>query len=193
MTPGFLIAAIIGGVMLLIFAKHKHTASNIKKMLEPLAARKGGSVSERSFLRFPILRYMHEGLELQLLSTPAAKNTPPYTFIRFERSTPLQFEIYNESFTSSLGKMLGFSEIEIGSADFDEAFVLKSDSEMIFRQMLSANLQHKLLQIKQFHPRIKLKNGRFELRVPRIPASDAEYEILLQTAESFVGELKRLM
>ena len=194
MIPQTLLPIVVGGgVLLLIIYANRHRGGKVKAVLEPLAQRKGGRVGEPGLFSYPKLTYQVDNVEIEMFSRPGSRNSPPFTYVRFQRQSQLKFSIYNESFVSSLGKMIGLSEIQINNREFDDAFVLKSDSEMMFRQLLTANLQQKILPLKNMRPNIQLKDGRFELRIPKIPNTEMEYEVLLSAAEGFIAELKRLM
>lgn len=186
-----LVIAIIGGVMLLGWFFRRRQSSSIKEALEPLARRKSAAVSDGGLWSLPRMEYSVQGVAIELFSQPGSKNRPPYTFVRFERPCGFSFNIYRESFVSSLGKMVGLGEVEIGNAEFDAAYVLKSDSEMRLRQLLSHELQHKLLQLKNMKPSLRLSGERFEMRIPSIPRDTAGFEMLTDTVELLLTELKR--
>jgi hypothetical protein len=62
-----------------------------------------------------------------------------YTRIRapYVNRDGLQFQIYRKSVFSKLGQWLGMRDIEIGDAEFDEAFVIKGTNEQKLRELFA--------------------------------------------------------
>ena len=62
-----------------------------------------------------------------------------YTRMRAPYVNPegFRFTIYRKSIFSGLGKMLGMQDIEIGDAEFDEAFIIKANNEPRVQHLFS--------------------------------------------------------
>lgn len=64
-----------------------------------------------------------------------------------------RFTIYRKSVFSDLGKLLGMQDIEIGDADFDEAFIIKGNDESKVRNLFD---NPKIRQMIHAQPQIRL-------------------------------------
>jgi hypothetical protein len=79
-----------------------------------------------------------------------------YTRMRAPYVNPegFRFTIYRKSVFSGLGKMLGMQDIEIGDAAFDEAFIIKSNTEPRVQHLFS---DVRLRALVQAQPTIMLQ------------------------------------
>ena len=78
-----------------------------------------------------------------------------YTRMRAPYVNPggFRFTIYRKGIFSSLGKMLGMQDIEIGDEAFDRDFIVKSSDEARVRELLSSPRLRELISAQ---PEIKL-------------------------------------
>jgi hypothetical protein len=79
-----------------------------------------------------------------------------YTRMRAPYVNPegFRFTIYRKNLFSDLGKFLGMQDIEVGDAEFDEAFIIKGNDEERVRDLFS---NPKIRQMIQDQPRIRLE------------------------------------
>jgi hypothetical protein len=66
-------------------------------------------------------------------------NSTTYTRLRapFVNKDGLYFKIYRTGFFSSVGKLFGMEDLEIGDPFFDESFVIKGNNQQKLTQLLS--------------------------------------------------------
>ena len=79
-----------------------------------------------------------------------------YTRMRapFLNKDNLNFHIYREGFFSDIGKALGFQDIHVGDAYFDDEFVIKGNSERQVKRLLDDERIKKLLR---WQPKVDIK------------------------------------
>jgi hypothetical protein len=91
-------------------------------------------------------------------STDADGNSTSTTYTRVtaraEDPRPVKASIYPTHGLSGLGKLLGFQDVDVGDARFDDAFVVKADDERVVRALLEAPARTALLEFpKHLHLR----------------------------------------
>ena len=84
------------------------------------------------------------------------ENSTTYTRMRapFLNPAGFRFQIYRKGPFSGLAKMLGMQDIEVGDAEFDEAFIIKSNDEATVREFLANPM---IRQSIQALPRVRLE------------------------------------
>ena len=112
----------------------------------------------------------HWTVTLDTYTVSTGKSSASYTRMRapYINKDGFRFTFYRAGFFTPLGEMLGFSDIKIGEAAFDEAFVLKANDERRVRQLLS-NPTVKQLMNAQPRIRVEVKDdeGWFGTRFPQ--------------------------
>jgi hypothetical protein len=92
-----------------------------------------------------------------------------YTRLRapFVNADGFRFTIYRKSIFTALGKMLGMQDIEVGYPEFDDAFVIKGNSESKLRQLFaSARLRQLLAAQPSVYFTVKDDEGTFRKKFP---------------------------
>ncbi len=101
-------------------------------------------------------RYRGWTITLDTYTVSTGKTSTTYTRIRapYVGVGGFRFSIHRSGLFSELGMFLGFQDIEIGSAQFDKAFVVKSNCDETVRALLSDT---QLLNLIDAQPRFDLK------------------------------------
>ncbi len=89
------------------------------------------------------------------VSTSDEDGKSPVTRLRAPYINPegFRFTIYRKGFFSDLGKLLGMHDIEVGDADFDEAFIIKGNNES---RVVTFFSEPKIRQMIQAQPKIRM-------------------------------------
>ncbi|MCE7995346.1 MAG: DUF3137 domain-containing protein [Roseivirga sp.] len=117
----------------------------------------GGELIDGGFWDKDMLEFRHKqwAIVLDTYKSPGSNHsTSTYTRMRvpFVNTTNFYFNIYQENFFSSIGKLLGMQDIIIGDRFFDDQFVIKSNSDVTIKRLLDSD---KLKQLISSIPRIK--------------------------------------
>lgn len=93
---------------------------------------------------------------LDTYTVSTGKSSITYTRMRapFVNLDNFYFKIYRSGFFSGLGKMLGMEDISIGCEEFDEDFIIKSNSEEKVKQLF---LNDSIKELIQNQPKISLE------------------------------------
>ena len=107
-----------------------------------LAEDMGGHYNENDWLGADKLTYCNDDWEMALDTFEDGwdESSLPNTRMRapFLNKFGLEFKIYRSGFFSNLAtKVLNLQDIEIGEPDFDEKFIIKSNSEAGVRKLLA--------------------------------------------------------
>lgn len=80
---------------------------------------------------------------LQMVSKGSGKSSTTYTVLEFElpQNTGFPFHVFEAGFFSTMGKVFGLQDIEIGDPVFDAKFIIKSDDELKIRQLLTPSIR----------------------------------------------------
>ena len=103
-------------------------------------------------------------ITLDTYSVSTGKTTVTYTRMRadFINPTDFKFKIYRKGVFSDLGKMMGMQDIEVGFAEFDQAFVIQGNDQEKLVELFSHEHVRQLIQLQ---PKISLEikdRGFFE-------------------------------
>ncbi len=135
----------------------------------------GGEFIEGGFWGKDVLIYKHGEWQILLdtYTTTAlagqVTTTTTYTRMRapFINKDGLYFEISREGFFSTIGKLFGLKDIEIGDPAFDEQFEIKGNNpEKIKLLLADARIRKLCEQQPQIHFKIKDDEGRFGADFP---------------------------
>lgn len=128
-----------------------------KEIWSQIAQEIGGELIDGGFWDKDVLEFRHKQwtIVLDTYKSPGSNHsTSTYTRMRvpFVNTSNFYFNIYQEGFFSSIGKLFGMQDIIIGDRFFDDQFVIKSNSEVTIKQLLHSD---KLKQLISSIPRIK--------------------------------------
>lgn len=75
------------------------------------------------------------------------RSNATYTRFRvaFENPDSFRFKIMPQKFLENVGKLLGLQDVELGDADFDDAFLIKASDETRVREVLDDAVLRKFL------------------------------------------------
>jgi hypothetical protein len=108
-------------------------------------------------------------ITLDTFSDTSQDSAITYTRLRapYVSSDGFRFTIYRKSIFSPIGKLLGMQDIEVGDAAFDEAFIIKSNSETRVRRLLANQHLRQLIAAQpSIHMCVKDDEGWFGARFP---------------------------
>ena len=92
------------------------------------------------------------------------KSSTTYTRMRAPYVNPdeFRFTIYRKGFFSGLGKMLGMEDVEVGHPEFDDAFIIKGNSESKLRALFANPRIRELIEAQpSIHLQVKNDEGWF--------------------------------
>lgn len=132
-----------------------------KEIWAQIANEIDGKVLDRGFWKSDALAFRHKEWTI-ILDTFTRSNgqysNSTYTRIRapFINKDGLYFKIYRENFFSTIGKLFGMQDIEVGDPYFDKEFIIKGNSEEQIRKLLkSAQLKGLIRRIPKIHFQVK--------------------------------------
>ena len=140
-----------------------------------IATDTGGEFIDRGFLGEKVLIYKHGEWQILLdtctvtVSTGATTTATTYTRMcaPFMNKDGLYFNISREGFFSSIGKLFGMQDIEIGDPFFDDQFVIKGNSPEKIKLLLADDRIRELCQrLPGIHLWIKDDEGMFGTDFP---------------------------
>ena len=78
-----------------------------------------------------------------------------------------RFEIYRKSIFSSIAKIFGAQDIEIGNSEFDKEFIIKANNEFKLKAFLNnKDLRSQIENFKQINLQISDRKGIWEQKLP---------------------------
>ena len=149
--------------------------SSKDEIWQQIATDIGGEFIEGDFWDENVVVYKHGEWQIVLdtctvtVSTGATTTATTYTRMRapFINKDGLYFKISREGFFSSIGKLFGMQDIEIGDRFFDEQFVIKGNSPEKIKLLLADDRIRKLCQrLPGIHLWIKDDEGMFGTDFP---------------------------
>jgi hypothetical protein len=127
---GLFLVILIGGAVV----AENHAREQRQLLFSRFADRSGGYLLENSLFshRLAGVSLDYRGLPMTLEQTTTGGKHPVFYLeakVDFRRFNPngLRIEVYPQALFASLGKLLGMQDLEIGVADFDDRYILKSN------------------------------------------------------------------
>lgn len=149
--PSFAIVAGICIVMVIVFAVALSfaMASKRNQQLAETARRYGGQLETGGLLSLPKIRFTYAGRNLLLTYQSQGDEGPTY---KTNLAIPwpnrsLRCEIFPESSTDTLRKLIGMQDIQIGSPRFDDQFVITGNDEQAIKTLLTPEVQSRIAQL----------------------------------------------
>lgn len=163
----------------------------LNEIWEELSDEINGQFIEGGFFSTPkvIKQFDYWLVTLDTYTVSTGKSSVTYTRLRapFINKKNLHFNIYREGIFSGLGRLLGMQDIIIGIEDFDNEFVVKSNSEDLIIQLLSNEKVRYLIEaIQDIELEIKDNEGFFGTSFPE------EVDELYFTASGTVEDIEEL-
>jgi hypothetical protein len=162
----------------------------IKHLMEQEALKRNGTVIGSRLL--PVLRFSYRSVPVVVTSVPGSKYRQAKTTVNCTVRKPVASDltIVKESLGTRLGKAVGSTDVELGSDEFDQEFVIKTLDETFARNVLTYMVQQKLLEMKQVKPRVILQETQLTVQVPRVVKTPEEYDRLFDLAFAFVDQVE---
>ncbi len=154
MSAGFIIAAIFAAVILVGMIVYAVVSGRAREAAwRQIAADVGGDyIPGRLFRSSKVVAPIKQGaLTLETYSVPSGDSSTTYTRLRAPLQNPagFQFTVFREGLIGKIDKALGMQDVEIGIAEFDDAFVVQSNDEGKVRALLSNARIRELVQVQR--------------------------------------------
>lgn len=117
-----------------------------------LAKHYGGECTSGGWFSKPWARFFHAGswVTVEIYST-GGKNPTYYTQARFQwQETHFRCEVYPERIWARVGKLMGMEDIEIGSPDFDQTYIITSNDRTALCRLLNSSVQLQIERLRFF-------------------------------------------
>jgi len=114
---------------------------NKDEMWKEFSQQVGGEFVEGGFFKKDKVEVFYKEwmVTLDTYTVSTGKSSTTYTRMRapYINADGFRFEIYRKNIFSSLGKLFGLQDIEIGDTDFDENFIIKGNDQSKVSMLLS--------------------------------------------------------
>jgi len=123
-----------------------------QQLLEQIAQRFLGRAEAGSWLAPPQVRLRFQNQPALLKITKVGKHSHHTTFLINWPDRGLRCEIYPEDILGGFRKLLGVEDIEIGSPQFDAAFIINANSRAAARELLTPDVQGIVFRLAALEP-----------------------------------------
>ena len=183
MEPTVLIAIVIVVVVtaVVLLVQYLQRRGQLRAWQE-VAAQAGLACEEGGLLRYPTVKGIYRGHELQMYihqhTSGTAKNRRTSTSTRIamtvDNPAGLRLELSEEKILGRIGKQLGMQDIQLGDTELDRRFMIKGEpAEVVGQIFMSEALRQKLLAL----PSLKLELNGTTLRYEK-PGAEKKAERL---------------
>jgi hypothetical protein len=93
---------------------------------------------------------------------------------------------------AEIGKMAREQDIQLGSPEFDKEFMIKADSETTAKQLLTPQIQEKLLLLRRQHPLLTFEHSLLKIKVPFILRKEEDFDLLIDTMLLLIDRWKEI-
>ncbi len=119
----------------------------IGELMEPFSQRHGLQYQAPSFIfiGYPSITGMYRGhaIRIHMYRRGTGKNSRTYTALEVTpaQRSDLRFHIYEASLWSTVAKMFGMQDVEIGDESFDKRFIIKTNNPQMLATFLNPALR----------------------------------------------------
>ena len=184
----FLVAVFFIITIIVVFRQF----ATMKSLLENQAAKRGGTVERKYTSRF--LKFLYHDFSVVVSVRQGSRYQPPETKVSIvlHKPVPSSVSIYHESLASRIGKAFGSQDIQSGSDEFDNAFMVKADDELFVRNLVNMMIQNKLLDMKKDKPHILLKGTTLDIFINKVLKTDEQYDQLIDLAIALLERIQEV-
>jgi len=142
---------VVIGIVVLIAWSH-HRKRQVEQNWRRVADTRGGTFVAGGFFGRPVVVFNHRDANVVLDVYAAGGNHKTYyTQVHIDWPDPsLRCEVYPEGFFNRLGRLLGMTDIEIGSPNFDDAYVINGNSPQRITALLAPGVQIAVERLRNF-------------------------------------------
>ena len=196
--PVLLLIAVIVGFLFVALATGKQRQS---ELMEQLARRFRGRVEPGNIFAYPQVRLRFQNQPGVLRFKRVGKHA---VHTLFEINWPdrgLRCEVYPEDILTGVRKLLGTEDIEVGSPQFDAAFIITGNSRAAVRELMTPDVQGVVFRLAALSPggyaqglrrdiQVKWSGGVLTVTKPyRLATYGALEHFVTHCAELFVAAL----
>ena len=139
---------------------------------QQLAEQLGGTFEKGKWFGSPAVRCQAGSWEIVLDSYERHNNNSHHSYTRlrapFLNKNGMNLKIYQEHFFARMGKKLGLQDIQTGYKDFDEAFIVQSNSSDHVKQLLrEQSIRQLMLETPKMVLTIRDNEGIFAKKYPK--------------------------
>jgi hypothetical protein len=152
MSVGVIFFLLIVGVVVAVLVYTAQQRAELRNSYERLASRYGGRCQPGGLFSTPSVQFIHDDAWVTIeISSTGGKHKTYYTHVRF-RSPRLgiRCEVYPEGLWSRVGKLIGMVDVEIGSPDFDERYIISGSDPAALRSLLNPIVQSQIERLHRF-------------------------------------------
>jgi len=141
--------------LLVVVPVLRHYGRKKKELYAPQIAKRGGDLG-KAFGVVTHFTYTLNGRQIRINVSEGGRENPPTTFatLRLTGKSPIKLTVSVEHTLVKRAKKVGLKDIQLMNPEFDDKFVVQSDSEDMARQILTNDIQNILLTYKDLNPRI---------------------------------------
>lgn len=149
-VPVLWFLAVAAFVIFALVSQSKQSKKTAETYRQVAAQFRGRAIDGGMFGR-PTLSFEHHGVSVQIdIYSTGGKNARYYTQVHVPwPDARTRCEVYPERFSSRLGKLLGMTDLEIGSPDFDREFIITGNSVEAVREVLTPDVQRAIVGLRR--------------------------------------------
>jgi hypothetical protein len=178
-------------IIMIVLVLRQHMA--IKRLLERQALKRGGTLERKHTFR--LLRFQYHEFPVIVSVRQGSRYQPPETRVHLGllKSIPATVSIYHASLASRIGKAFGSQDIQLGTEEFDNVYMVKSDDELFAQNLITLGVQNQLLEMKQQKPHVQVHVSSLDVYVNRIFNTDEQYDQLIDLTTTLADRLQQLV
>jgi len=179
-------------LLIVAVAYSMRKSKELRQVFENQAMKRNGRVN--GFLSTLRLTFPYKNHTVVVSTYPGSRYSSPYTRVDVDVDNRgnKNLTIYDESWSSSIGKLFGMRDIQLGVDSFDNKFVIKGNDIYFINSLLTLQIQDKLLAIHPIHPMLTLHHNKLRLNVPTVLSDEASIDVLIDTTLLIVDRLSEL-
>jgi len=176
------VIGLIVAILIFVYAVNTGIKNHRTFTLQEVARAYAGEVEPATWFSTPSMTFRHDGRIVTLSYTYGGGKYAKYkTHLTIAwPDNRLRCEIFPASVFSGLRKLIGMQDIEIGSPQFDEPFIVTGNDEEAIKKFLTPDAQRSLIQLARMSSGLVIVYHDFYLQISR--------GVLMMTKSGYVSE-----
>ncbi len=161
---------VMGAIVLFVFNHALQQARSLDDVYDHVASHLGGESIPGGFMGRPWIRFRWQGAPAKIdIHSTGGKHPRLYTQLHLMwPDRQLRCDITPQQLLHRMGKMLGMQDIEVGTREFDDRYLIRGNSERAIRHLLNADVQVAVESLRRFLGNndisISILSGRLVIR-----------------------------
>jgi len=176
----------------IIWLMRQYKNSKVMPFLSVQAKKRNGRT--KAGILAPSLTFAFEGDVIKVMVVSGGTSLPPETYVEtsYRLAKSFRLSVNPKGAVDKFKENLGAQGVQINNPEFDNAFIISADDQLVLRQWLDKELQNMILQFPGRDVSIVISDCILSVSKHGFPHSDEELDQLINIALLAIKKIKQV-